>query len=404
MSTLEFTPVARPLPAREMAWPLAASLVGRLPLAALGLVLLLHTRALGGSYPLAGAVAAALGLGLAAGAPLLGRLADRRGGAPVLVACTAASAVTLCGLAALPRGAAPGLLLALAGLAGLVHPPVGGIVRSAWPRLLSTDTVERVYAVESTALELTYIAGPALLGGLLAARSSRLALVTAAMLLVLGSGALVGHGRLRRATGAHPEDYHRTPWGALASPGVLLLTLAFTALGVALGGTEVAVAAACAKAGHQPVAGLLLGLWGLGSMVGGGIMAKRPPRGDPARRLVALTAAMALLHAGLALAIGAGLPALGLALFLAGAVVAPGFATGYGLTSRIAPPGTVTEAFSWLSTGIAAGVAAGSALAGSLVDGPGVPVAFAAAALAPLVAAALLRLRRRALAPAPAPA
>src|SRR5579859_4176265 len=99
---------------------LGASILGRIPVNALGLVLLLHTRALGGSYALAGAVAGALGLGLAAGGPLLSRMADRRGGAPVLVAATAASVAVLGALAALPHGAPAGVLLGLAGLAGLV--------------------------------------------------------------------------------------------------------------------------------------------------------------------------------------------------------------------------------------------------------------------------------------------
>jgi predicted MFS family arabinose efflux permease len=124
-------------------------------------------------------------------------------------------------------------------------------------------------------------------------------------------------------------------------------------------------------------------------------MVQRPPQGDPARRLVFLAVASAALHGALVLVAPAGSVALGLALLVAGAVVAPAFATAYGMTSRIAPAGTATEAFSWLSTGIAVGIAAGSALAGALADGPGPRLAFAVGAAAPLLSAALVWLRRR---------
>src|SRR5207245_708385 len=163
--------------------------------------------------------------------------------------------------------------------------------------------------------ELTYIAGPALLGGVLAARSTSLALVVNALLLVAGAVALLTHGPLRRATApslvARGPSVRRSRAGALSAPGVVVLALAFAGLGAAL--------------------------------------------------------------------------------LLAGVGVAPGFATAYGLTSRIAPEGTTTEAFSWLSTGIAVGVAGGSAFAGLLADGPGPRLAFLAGAITPLAAAALLR-------------
>ena len=43
----------------------------------------------------------------------------------------------------------------------------------------------------------------------------------------------------------------------------------------------------------------------------------------------------------------------------------------------LAPPGTLTEAFTWTSTGISVGIAAGSALAGVLVEAGSPAVAMA---------------------------
>ena len=86
---------------------LAVSLVGRMPGAALGLVLVLRVRDLGGSYALGGLVSGAFALGLAAGAPLLGRAVDARGQTRVLTFAAALSGVALTALAAVPDGRRP---------------------------------------------------------------------------------------------------------------------------------------------------------------------------------------------------------------------------------------------------------------------------------------------------------
>src|SRR3954451_18805476 len=55
----------------------AASLLGRIPAGALGLLLILRVRELGGGYADGGAIAGAFSLGYATAAPLVGRLVDR---------------------------------------------------------------------------------------------------------------------------------------------------------------------------------------------------------------------------------------------------------------------------------------------------------------------------------------
>jgi MFS family permease len=91
-----------------------------------------------------------------------------------------------------------------------------------------------------------------------------------------------------------------------------------------------------------------------------------------------------LVAAGLVGATALGLLAVALLFLVAGAVIAPGFALTYGLLGELAPAGTVTEAYAWLGTGIAVGLAAGAAAGGVLVDGPGPGAAwlFAAGAVA----------------------
>ena len=57
----------------------------------------------------------------------------------------------------------------------------------------------------------------------------------------------------------------------------------------------------------------------------------------------------------------------------------------------LAPVGTLTEAFTWTSTGMAAGIAAGSALAGTLVEAASPAVALAALGAGGVVAALVVR-------------
>ena len=68
-----------------------------------------------------------------------------------------------------------------------------------------------------------------------------------------------------------------------------------------------------------------------------------------------------------------------LALFLAGACIAPAFATLYAMVADLAREGTLTESYTWLTTGIAAGIAAGSAVGGALIDGVSTHAAMGAA-------------------------
>jgi MFS family permease len=85
-------------------------------------------------------------------------------------------------------------------------------------------------------------------------------------------------------------------------------------------------------------------------------------------------------------------------LLVAGAALAPAFASVYTMVERVAPAGAVTEAFAWLGTAMAMGGAAGSALAGVMADGSGPAAAFALAGVAGVLAALTPVLRAHTLA------
>jgi MFS family permease len=379
----------------------AASLVGRTPAAALGLVFILRTRELTGSYAVAGLVAGTHALANGLTAPLLGRLVDRRGQGPVLLPAATVAAIALLAYALMGPGTPTAAMVAAAAVTGAAFPPLGPCMRTLWPRLLGDDPdrTHAAFALESSALEATYIAGPVLIAGAIGARSTVAATLTCAACLLAGTLAFATHpvSRAWRSAGVRAGR-----GGALRAPGVRTLMLVFALIGATFGAVEVAVSVAAEEAGVTGSTGLLLGIWGLGSLVGGLIAARAGAPADPARRLGLLLAALAAGHLTL-VAAGAPLVLAGL-LFVAGLAIAPAMACAYGMVDGLAPPGTVTEAYTWLGTGIAAGLAAGAALAGVLAEGSGAGAAFTAAAAACACASLAGGLRRGTLAPLPAPA
>jgi hypothetical protein len=68
--------------------------------------------------------------------------------------------------------------------------------------------------------------------------------------------------------------------------------------------------------------------------------------------------------------------ALAVALFVAGTAIAPAYATIYAMADCVAPAGTATEAFAWLTTAVSIGASIGAAAAGAVADHAGPSAAF----------------------------
>ena len=379
----------------EVGRTLTSSLVGRLPYAAIGLLLILRVRELGGDYADGGVAAGAFALGLACLAPFIGRLVDVHGQGAVLVPTALACAVPLGAIALVPDTAPVAVVAGLAALAGMAFPPLSGAMRALWPELVPPARRHAIFALESVGVELTFILGPLVLVGALAAWTSPgLGLVACAGLILAGSLAFASAPSSRRW---RPSGAPRTLAGALASPAVLTLMLAVACAGASFGAIEVATAAAAEEGGGQALVGPLLAAWALGSMVGGVLTARGRAPADPRRRLAAMLAATAL--ADVLVALAPGLPALGLALFIAGAFIAPAFATLYSMVSDLAREGTLTESYTWITTGIAGGAAAGAAAGGALVEAVSTHAAMGGAAVMVGLAALVVTGGRRLLAP-----
>ena len=83
------------LRAKHAARLLTGTLVGRLPNATAAIAIVLFVRAEGGSYSLAGALAAVYGVANAVGQPLLGRLVDLHGQPRVQLPAAVLSALAM---------------------------------------------------------------------------------------------------------------------------------------------------------------------------------------------------------------------------------------------------------------------------------------------------------------------
>jgi MFS family permease len=373
---------------------LGGTLLGRLPTGMGALVVVLFTRAEGGGYSLAGALAAVHGLSAAAGQPVLGRAMDRLGQTRVLLsgALLAAAGFTLFAIVGIhPLPVAIGAVV----LAGFATPPLEPGLRALWPDILpGPDQVQAAYALDAAAQEIIFTTGPLLVVAA-AAFSPGAALVLTGVLGVAGT-LVVASARPSRAWRGQPRA---ADWaGPLRSSGLRLLLLALSAVGVALGVLSVAVVAYADRLGSEAVSGLLLAVNAGGALAGGLVYGARPRSGPANRRLPLLLAGLALGY--LPLMIAPALPLMVALAFVSGIFLAPVLACSFGIVDQVAPRGTVTEAFAWIVAAMGSGAAVGAAVAGIAGDHAGVSGAFAAAGVGGVLALALCLLDRRLLRPA----
>ena len=378
-----------------------ASCVARLPMGALGLLLVLHTQQITGSYAKGGLAAGAYAIALGISNPALARIVDRSGQTLVLRVGAPLAAAAIVALAFLPDGAPLAAILAGAAVAGACQPPVGACMRALWPVLLDTpDRRHAAYSMEGALLEVVYICGPVLIVAGVGSWSTSAAMLACATFLLVGDVAFASHP-ISRAWRPH-ADLERDLTGALRGPGVRVLVAVFVLCGLSVGAVEVAVPAALDTTGHRELTGLLLGLWGVGSMFAGLAIGRLGAATNAPRRLAIALAAWGLAHAAVGIS---GTPlVLGLLLLVAGATIAPTFVSANGMLDDLAPTGTITEAFTWTSTGIAVGIAAGSAVAGAIVEASSPAVAMAALGAGAVLASLVVRASATGPLRAPAPA
>jgi MFS family permease len=364
--------------------PVLMSLLARMPIAMVGLSLLLYVQRETGSFAIAGLVSAGSLIGVATGAVGQGRIMDRRGPTkPLLIAAVLFVGATTAVIIA--------VLIGLGALIGLTEPMVGSASRALWTHLVPPGPIRHAaFAYEAISLEVFFILGPALAGVLVAAPWAGTGLLLSAVCMVTGA---VGFALTAAARNVTPVPRTDQPLlGALASPGMRTVALAALGFGVTVGFVEVAMPAAATNAGHAPMGGVMLAMWSLSSVLFGVFYAGRPWPRPMHLRLPVLLGGFALLVAPLS--IPSSLLGLALLSLVAGVLITPQSTTHSTAIELVAPEGTATEAFGWIVTSVTLGLAAGQSISGYLVEHVGVWSSFLASSVAGLLIASLVWARR----------
>lgn len=346
--------------------PLLGAGVGRLPIAGLSLATILLVRAETGSFAIAGIVEAASALAAAVSLPLQGRLVDRFGQTRVLVPICLLNPLSLIALVAAASAGAPVAALAAIGAAGgATIPALSPCMRTLWSTLVADPGLRQsAFALDAALLEVSFVVGPLMTAALASAGSPGTAVLVNAGFTTAGT-LVFALSAASRSWRGDPVD---TGWaGALRSPAVVALVLVEVAFGAAIGAMEISTTALAASFGAPAFAGLLISVQGAASMFGGlwyGSRQHPKPASDRYPRLCLLIAvgfAPLLLTSTKADSV--------VLLIVSGFAFAPAGAVLYTLIDEVAPRGTATEASTWMITAIVVGLAAGNAVAGSLVSG-----------------------------------
>lgn len=381
-STLDRAPEAAPVAPRAAAsgyrilpqlagrWFLPLAFLARLPfsMTVIGVMLLITSTS--GSVARAGLATAACSVGTAVVGPLQGRLADRLGQRVVLLVAAPVHAVALVLVVAAALGdRSLAELLSVCVVAGASSPQVAAFVRVRWMGLTGgrPDSLRTAMAYESTADEVTFVLGPALVGVLASVAHPAVGLgVAAAMVAVLGVAVALHPTASAAPSRAGSASTARAAGMTQVARAVAGPVIGMLAVGGFFGATQAAVTAAATDAGRPGLAGLLYALMGIGSAVTALAVVLLPDAFGMRARWLVGAAGMA---AGSCLSVLTGsLGPLALALVVTGLFVGPTLVTLFSLGSRGVDPRDGSTAMTLLISANVVGVAAGAVLGGVVAD------------------------------------
>jgi MFS family permease len=371
-----------------------AAFIGRLPLSMVGLGSVLLVQSETGSYGLGGAVAAVGAVTTAISGPIIGRLADTHAQRRVLLSVLAVFVVSgFVFLFSVRDGWPLWTVFVSAGVAGASLPPVASMIRVRWTHLLrGTPRLPTAMAMESVVDEFVFIVGPVLVTFLSTTGHTTSGVVTAFMLATVGS--LLFAAQCRTEPPPAPREHRRGP-SAMRVRGLRVLFVVGAAVGAILGTLEIALVAFADEAGARSLSGLLIAGLAAGSMVAGIGWGTVHWRVRLRHRLVWVLALLTVLTVPLTL-VGSYWLMLPFVL-LTGVAISPSLISAFTLAEVLVPRATVTEAFTWIGTALALGVAVGTSTAGKIVDSVGANASFLVATVSAGAAAIVVGLGQRCL-------
>lgn len=348
---------------------IAAQLVARFPNGMTSLAILLHVEQETGSYGAAGLVLAAASVGQAVAGPVTSRWMGAWGMRRVLTLTLTVCALAVLGLALLPLNLAGYMVLAL--IAGLSTPPVQAAVRTIYPKLVNSSQLTPLFSLDASLQEIIWIVAPVVITVVSTQAGTTEGLLMVAAIMIGGGIWFIASPELGRVR--IPRSRRAFGRVVLKPPVMLATVLGFLLIG-ACSAVEVGVVATFGHGGLE--AGLVLAVFSIGSLAGG-LTFGHIPIGPwaMARRMIIVTVGLVLTMLSL------NIFWIGGTLLLAGIGVAPALAVLFAITTASVKFSETAEAFGWAGTGQLIGAAAGSAVAGILIDSNGPTGAYVAAAL-----------------------
>jgi len=335
---------------------IAAQLTARFPSGMISLGFLLHLERIFDSYAAAGLVLAATSIGQAISGPLTSRLMGVLGMRRVLITTivVCAGALTVIALAELPLWT----YIALGAVTGLSYPPIQPAVRTIYPKLVNSRQLTPLFSLDASAQEIIWIAGPVVVT-FVGTQVSTVAGILLSVVFLVGGGAWfvaspdVGRVRIPRS---------KRRFGAVLSrPAVLISTVVGFLIVGSCAAIEAGVVATFGEEGVE--SGVVLAIWAISSLAGG-LLFGHLPIGP-----WALARRVLVIFVGTVLAVFAfEFWSLAVTLVIAGVCLAPALAVMFSAVSSSVKFSDTAEAYGWVGTGQLIGAAAGSAIAGFLID------------------------------------
>lgn len=377
---------------------LSGSLVARLGGAMFGVAIVAMVAERRGSYALAGAVSAVGLVVLAATAAVIGRLVDRLGQRRVTLPLVLWDVSWNAALVLASIAGAPAWTLFLTYAMSAIVPAPDAMSRARWVFLLEgqPERLHTAMSLEQVLDEFAFVVGPAVAVLLATTVTPEAGFIAASALNALGTVLFVG----ARAS-EPPAQPKGSASGAsvVRNAAVLVVALIMVLTGGLLGANDVVTLAFAAEHGHADLAGIILALFAVGSGTAAVVFGAREIRSPLSRALLLGTIAMCVLEIPVLLVDN--LVALSVVLLIAGGATAPTLITTMKLAQVLVRPGQVNESMGVVFTGLIIGVAAGSAISGSVIERAGAHSAYAVPVLAGagaiVLSATAFRLIRRSL-------
>lgn len=334
----------------------ASQLVARFPFGMISIAFLVFVVKHTGSYTAAGLVLGAMSLGNALAGAYTSRLLGNWGVRRMVMGTAVICSTAISAMALIPMSVPSLVVLGL--IAGAMYPPVQAAVRTLYPKLVPEKELGPLYSIDASVQELIWIAGPVLVT-FISIQVSDVLGVMLSVLFFLGGGLwFVTTKQVRELE--IPRNESR--YGAvLRRPIVLVNSLISITFIAAFASAEAGIIAIFGDG--NSMSGWVLGVWALGSLVGGLALGHIPiaPWSLSRRMIIVVIGLSAALFSH-------DFWWLCITLFISGFGVAPILALLYATVSATISFSETPEAFGWIGTGQLIGAALGSAVAGVAID------------------------------------